>query len=166
MNIKTLKYMTWVALAGFAGPLLATEVTCDVTPPNSVPCEELGGVWVSVPSRSCPNGEFMWICVLPGGAMPPAALECKEVDGVATCEAYPQSRDVTYRYVWSVLEGIRDDYKSDEFEPVISGVCQGGSVAVSVTVIAPNGDASSAKHSINTHCVESLPEGFDGITAD
>lgn len=166
MKIKTLKYMTWVALAGFAGPLLATEVTCDVSPPNAAPCEVNGGTWVKVPSRSCPNGEFLWICVLPGRTMPPAGLECKEVDGVASCEAYPQSSGMTLRYIWSVLEGIRDDYKSDESEPVISGVCQGSSVAVSVTVVAPNGDSSSAKHSIKTNCVESLPEGFDRITAD
>jgi hypothetical protein len=76
---------------------------------------------------------------------PPAQLSCESAYNVVHCEAWPQSPQLTYRYVYTVLNGVAPGYSSSEFDPILVGNCTGNSARVSVTVIAPNGWSSSAQ---------------------
>lgn len=78
-------------------------------------------------------------------APPPAQISCESAYGVVHCEAWPQSSQLTYRYVYSVLNGVAPGYAAHEFSPELTGNCTGNSGRVAVTVIAPNGVASTAQ---------------------
>jgi hypothetical protein len=79
------------------------------------------------------------------GSPPPAQLYCDSANGVVECEAWPQSPQLTYRYVYSVLNGVAPNYTVSEFSPRLLGNCTGNSGRVAVTVIAPNGASSTAQ---------------------
>lgn len=98
-------------------------------------------------TKTCPDepttsGESTFICV---DAPPRAEVTCQSANGLVECEAWPQSPDLTYRYIYTVLSGIESNYSADEDSPMLLGNCTGEAGRVSVTVIAPNGVASSAR---------------------
>lgn len=85
---------------------------------------------------------FKFFCA---AAPPPAQVRCQSGNGVVECTAWPQSPVLTMRYIYSVINGVEPNYSASEFSPSLLGNCTGNSGRVSVTVIAPNGVASTAQ---------------------
>lgn len=98
-------------------------------------------------TKTCPDepttsGDYTFLCV---DEPPRAEVACQSANGLVECEAWPQSPELTYRYIYTVLNGIESDYSASEDSPMLLGNCTGQAGRVSVTVIAPNGVSSSAR---------------------
>lgn len=94
------------------------------------------------PEEGLSSEGFVFKC-LP--APPPAQLSCQSSGGMVECEAWPQSPQLTYRYIYTVLNGVEPNYTASEFSPNLVGQCSGNSGRVAVTVIAPNGTTSNTQ---------------------
>lgn len=119
---------------------LAAEAsgTCNTDPIGGCPPDRVL-TW----QKACPVGSPYASCPLISQP-PPAEILCASAYGTVNCEAWPQSSGLTYRYYWSVINGVAPGYSSDEFDPMLYGNCSPGSPGrVAVTVVAPNGVSSS-----------------------
>jgi len=94
--------------------------------------------------KSCPRDSGEAYCP-DYSEPPPAEIECDSFDNSVICDAWPQSDGITYRYFWSLSTGMSPAYTANEFSPSFFGHCSGRIARVSVTVIAPNGTATSAQ---------------------
>ncbi|MBK8286125.1 MAG: hypothetical protein IPK97_15315 [Ahniella sp.] len=118
--------------------------TCDLRASNGQPyCEPAKVVTYT---KSCPRSSGSPQHACPDVALPPPAeISCTSSNYVVVCDAWPASSNLTYRYVWSILNGVDADYSADQFTSTLVGNCTGRAGRVSVTVIAPNGLSTTAQ---------------------
>ncbi len=118
--------------------------TCDLRASNGIPyCEPAKVVTYT---KSCPRSSTSRQHTCPDVAVPPPAeIFCTSSNHVVFCDAWPASDNLTYRYVWSILNGVDADYSADQFSSTLVGNCTGRAGRVSVTVIAPNGQSTTAQ---------------------
>lgn len=124
----------------------ASADTCPTDPiaGAALPPDTCASGKVSTWMKKCPKYTGLAYC-FDISQPPPAEILCTSAYGTVTCEAWPQSDWLTYRYVWSVINGVAPGYSSDQYSPLLQGNCNPGSPGrVAVTVIAPNGAATSA----------------------
>lgn len=91
--------------------------------------------------KACPRGSKKYSCPRPW-EMPQAELRCEAFGQVVQCEAWPQSDWVGYQYYFTAISGVTPGYSTTgEF---LTGNCVGRGGEVSVTVVHPYGQASTA----------------------
>lgn len=129
----------WIAALCAAGAVQAANETCDTDPNAGCPPGEVL-TW----QKACPMGGPVASCFLISQP-PPAEILCASGYGTVNCEAWPQSNGLTYRYYWSVINGVAPGYITQEFDPMLYGNCTPGQPGrVAVTVVAPDGTSSTA----------------------
>lgn len=134
-----------LALGALLSATLLSTVAADEPPPT---CD--------IRANNCPRPTqvltYLKNCPRTGGEAacpeihlpPPAEISCGSSQGYVVCDAWPESDGLSYRYVWSVLAGRVTGGSASEFSPAYFGTCSGRAARIAVTVIAPNGTASTA----------------------
>ncbi|AVP99008.1 hypothetical protein C7S18_18305 [Ahniella affigens] len=131
------------SLLMFSGTAPATTQesppTCDFSDMNNI--RICPGDRVVSFAKACPRTSNSYYCPLPW-EMPQAELNCEAFGHVVQCEAWPQSDWIGYQYYFTAISGVAPGYSSSgEF---LIGNCVGRGGEVSVTVVHPYGQTSTA----------------------
>lgn len=137
----TVKKIYWlIALIGImlSQPLFAQTCGYSGTEGGQPLCSTPGKVVTY--QASCPKSSGQWGCY-ETWVMPIAEISCDSANGVVQCEAWPQTDEFEYQYQFTPISGVNGYSASG---PEFVGNCTGRTGRVSVTVIHPNGQTSTA----------------------